>query len=286
MTHPGTPNAEPASSAAASSSEPARCAAGPAGRCCQPGPPITIRGPAGRLSRSLGLGGRRHLGPDEDRGRVDGADRVGQRLPGDPAAELPHVHAPAGQLGVQRVHRQHVLLFLGAGQDDRADRAGGRRQRDDRVQGREQRAGQHVLDRPVPGDGGIAVAEFAQRGDGQLLPGGHDPVPGEGVTEHRAQQRRVEPHGGADQHLGQDHGVRRGMAGRARRLPAWPARRPGPAARRSPPGCAWPAAGSGHPRCTGGARPRCGPTGRSRAGAPRSAGSRRGCRAAGRHHSP
>ena len=107
---------------------------------------------------------------------------MGQRRPRHPAAKLPDVDAPAGQFRVQRVDRQHVLLFLGAAQQHRAQRPGRRGPGDDVEQGREQAAGQHVLGGAVPDGVRRAGADIAQRRDGELLPARGHAVPGEGVT--------------------------------------------------------------------------------------------------------
>ena len=82
---------------------------------------------------------------------------------------------------------------------------------------------------PCPATAGIMAAKFPQRGNGQALPGGDDAMPGKGVAEHGAQQRRVQAHGGPDQQLGRDQGVRRGVvrrvAGRERGQPGGLGRR-------------------------------------------------------------
>ncbi len=103
MAHPGGVKAWAASSVAASS------VAGQVRRGPRP-PVLPARAadhdprPGRQAVQQTGRRGLRYLGPHEHRGRADGADRVGQGLPGYPAAELAHVHALAGQFRVQRVY--------------------------------------------------------------------------------------------------------------------------------------------------------------------------------------
>ena len=126
---------------------------------------------------------------------------------------------------MQRVDRQHVLLFLGAAQQHRAQRPGRRGPGDDVEQRREQAAGQHVLGGAVPGGVRRAGADIAQRGDGELLPASGHPAAGKGVTERRDEQGRVEGLGRADHQGGGHVPFRAGPAGAGR--PPGPPRRGG-----------------------------------------------------------